>query len=174
METKKRKNYKSNIKAAKLANGSCCVNCGCQDAVEWHHIVPLHMGGRDVPSNMIPLCHKCHMLAHESRSTWNGNAGRKGGRHRKYSLEKCEPVIADYVYCKIGKKELLRTLGSDSPQDWGINGCSCMKDFFEKHGIISFKNKIDLLCCKKNNGIHEGQEIGWIVLKSNEKISFYA
>jgi hypothetical protein len=40
-----------------------CVNCG-QVATQEHHIVPIVLGGRDIPSNRAPLCDECHGLIH--------------------------------------------------------------------------------------------------------------
>lgn len=40
-----------------------CINCGELATCE-HHIVPLSLGGRDIPSNKASLCDKCHSLIH--------------------------------------------------------------------------------------------------------------
>lgn len=40
-----------------------CVNCG-RVATQEHHIVPIVLGGRDIPSNRAPLCDECHGLIH--------------------------------------------------------------------------------------------------------------
>ena len=40
-----------------------CVNCG-RVATQEHHIVPIILGGRDIPSNRAPLCDECHGLIH--------------------------------------------------------------------------------------------------------------
>ena len=50
--------------ARKDAIGRVCVNCGSTDDLNYHHIVPLSMGGQDVISNMVCLCGKCHDLIH--------------------------------------------------------------------------------------------------------------
>lgn len=42
----------------------CCYNCGSTDGLEWHHIVPLSKGGKNIVSNLVPLCSKCHSLVH--------------------------------------------------------------------------------------------------------------
>lgn len=42
-----------------------CYNCGSTtDTLELHHIVPLGLGGTNNPSNIVPLCGKCHDLVH--------------------------------------------------------------------------------------------------------------
>ena len=40
-----------------------CINCGKPATCE-HHIVPLALGGRDIPSNRAPLCDECHGKIH--------------------------------------------------------------------------------------------------------------
>lgn len=36
-----------------------CINCGSKDNIQWHYIVPLAIGGKDVGTNMMPLCQVC-------------------------------------------------------------------------------------------------------------------
>lgn len=40
-----------------------CINCGA-DATCEHHVVPISLGGNDIPSNKVPLCDSCHALIH--------------------------------------------------------------------------------------------------------------
>lgn len=54
----------------KNAVGRICVNCGATEEIEYHHIVPLSLGGNDVLSNICPLCATCHGKVH-----YNGEAG---------------------------------------------------------------------------------------------------
>lgn len=43
-------------------NQQCFV---CQDAATLrHHIIPLILGGRSKFSNLVPLCHRCHVEVH--------------------------------------------------------------------------------------------------------------
>ncbi len=37
-----------------------CRECGCADALECHHVVPVCEGGLPVDSNLITLCRSCH------------------------------------------------------------------------------------------------------------------
>ena len=43
--------------------GDACLNCGSKTNIEYHHIVPLYNRGKDIPSNIAPLCRRCHVLA---------------------------------------------------------------------------------------------------------------
>ena len=44
--------------------GNKCVNCGIEKNIIFHHIVPLALGGKDILSNIVPLCDNCHFLLH--------------------------------------------------------------------------------------------------------------
>lgn len=44
--------------------GRVCCNCGSTEDIQYHHIVPLALGGRDIISNMCCLCYDCHQLIH--------------------------------------------------------------------------------------------------------------
>ena len=37
-----------------------CANCGSTERLEWHHMIPVALGGTAEPENMICLCHECH------------------------------------------------------------------------------------------------------------------
>ena len=48
-------------------NNGCCINCGISQSIEemeFHHVIPLSIGGNDVASNIVCLCSKCHKLLH--------------------------------------------------------------------------------------------------------------
>jgi 5-methylcytosine-specific restriction protein A len=49
-----------------FAKQPLCVHCQQQgrvtEAEELDHVVPLHKGGTNHPSNMAGLCHDCHVL----------------------------------------------------------------------------------------------------------------
>lgn len=38
-----------------------CWRCGCKHNLERCHIVPESLGGKDEPSNLVLLCHRCHL-----------------------------------------------------------------------------------------------------------------
>ena len=41
-----------------------CANCGSDEGLELHHIVPVALGGHTVLSNLVVLCTKCHFKTH--------------------------------------------------------------------------------------------------------------
>lgn len=47
--------------------GKTCCNCGSNLDVEYHHIVPLALGGTNKITNIVPLCGICHSIVHGKR-----------------------------------------------------------------------------------------------------------
>jgi len=45
-----------------------CIACGhgLENEVCYHHLTSRKAGGSDDPSNLLPVCKRCHMKAHES------------------------------------------------------------------------------------------------------------
>jgi hypothetical protein len=50
--------------AAKKRDGYCCQVCTAGSALRTHHIIPLCVGGQDVPTNMTTYCLECHNQEH--------------------------------------------------------------------------------------------------------------
>ncbi len=48
--------------------GIRCCNCGSIEELEYHHIVPVSLGGKDTNSNMACLCYPCHQKIHFGES----------------------------------------------------------------------------------------------------------
>lgn len=63
--------------------GRVCANCGETEDIEYHHIVPLALGGNDVLSNICPLCYKCHCKVH-----YNGEVGISHSTITKAGVER--------------------------------------------------------------------------------------
>ena len=45
-----------------------CASCGATENLQYHHIVPLSMGGRDVLSNIAVICASCHSKVHYGKN----------------------------------------------------------------------------------------------------------
>lgn len=50
--------------ATKQQIGTVCINCGATEELQYHHVVPISMGGNDIPSNMVCVCARCHSMIH--------------------------------------------------------------------------------------------------------------
>lgn len=55
-----------------------CANCGSEENIHIHHIVPLSQGGGNKESNLVFLCAECHKKAH-------AYVGNRVKEHEEYS-----------------------------------------------------------------------------------------
>lgn len=46
--------------AALERDGHRCTDCGREQSLEIHHVIPLRLGGDDLLENLRTLCKKCH------------------------------------------------------------------------------------------------------------------
>lgn len=53
--------------------GRKCCNCESTTDLQYHHIVPVALGGRSIISNYCCLCYKCHYKLHHGKDSKNGN-----------------------------------------------------------------------------------------------------
>jgi radical SAM superfamily enzyme YgiQ (UPF0313 family) len=74
-----------------------CVNCGAPATCE-HHIVPIALGGNDIPSNKVPLCDKCHGAIHSvsfgEGCLSHGELIRRGLQKKKDAISRGEAYRA--------------------------------------------------------------------------------
>jgi predicted transcriptional regulator YheO len=51
-----------------LKKGTVCCNCQKDkgELILFHHIVPLSIGGKDLLTNIVPICDDCHQLIHHN------------------------------------------------------------------------------------------------------------
>jgi len=66
--TNQRKKINKNKIKNKTENERCCFCCrtkeqlGIKETIEYDHILPLEMNGKDSEENIMPLCTSCHKL----------------------------------------------------------------------------------------------------------------
>lgn len=53
---------KDHLKFFQKHEKTMCKLCGSTDNLEWHHMIPVHLGGTADVRNMICLCHDCHQV----------------------------------------------------------------------------------------------------------------
>lgn len=61
--------------------GTACVCCGHMESIEYHHILPLAIGGDNRISNIVPVCSFCHGKIHSDGAMvrltkYSSNTGR--------------------------------------------------------------------------------------------------
>lgn len=155
------KRQKANKKIQNVVGNNCC-NCGETDHIEYHHIVPLALGGNDIESNIVPLCHVCHMAAHHGRNI-NHYFGsfNKGGRHSIATIEYNSNIFDMYINGEIGNRMAKQMLGySDSTQ---IKDRPVFKRYIKSKGINTVKNIIDVAATNKSDGLKNGDVVGEII-----------
>lgn len=48
--------------------GLKCANCNSIEELQYHHIIPLALGGTNKLTNLVCLCNKCHSLIHQGNN----------------------------------------------------------------------------------------------------------
>lgn len=119
--TKRRKEYHTPSFRDNMITelGCVCVNCGrdnWQIAVEYHHIVPLVLGGTNNLGNIVPLCNYCHKLAHGARTIRKISHahGNVGGRPRFNPVDNYKEVLDRFIRGEIGKNRMSETCWNES------------------------------------------------------------
>ena len=107
--------------------GTICCNCGEVDPerIQYHHIVPISLGGKDILSNIIPICDNCHHKIHgisNKKGAMSYSAlikqglasarkkGRVGGRPST-DKKKLDTAVKLYLANEMSVREICETVG---------------------------------------------------------------
>lgn len=168
------KGRNAKIREAKKLYGSACVNCGSMEDVEYHHVVPLCIGGNDVATNMIPLCRICHraVTEHEQRLIIMGRNFKGYGSGRKVSKlpDGYEQVFEDYIHCRISSLEAAKKLGKKS-RHW--RELRLFTDYLKDHNIVECKNNVGIVETREHEADRIGAEAGYVIYTDGRKETFY-
>lgn len=138
-----------------------CYGCGCDlEQPEWHHIVPVQVGGTDIPTNIVPLCHACHAaITHMQPVTKyrKKDSAKITGRKAIYP-ENYKDILEDYTRCRISKSEAAERLGKKSVR---FNNERFLEEYIESAGIAYYRNNIDVYM-SKHDYILVGHNVGHI------------
>ena len=134
------------LEEAKKIYGTKCINCGAEEHIEYHHVVPLKDGGNDIPTNIVPLCWECHLKA-SNKSTHGGGLkkareeGRLGRKPAK-PYEEWLPWLELYFNSEIGAKELKEKVGLS--QGYKLASHKFVKKYRKDNNISNyFRNTVD-------------------------------
>lgn len=137
--------------------GSVCCNCGGEEAIEYHHIVPLKLGGTNRISNIVALCHSCHCAAHRGRHISAYQNKEVSGRPIR---EIDDDYFEAYVNGMIGTSKLKEL--AEIPVNSHVSDLVAFKKYKEKHNITRIRNNIDTIL-KKRGIIHKDEVVGAVL-----------
>lgn len=140
-QLKKEYNRKSFKKILKEELGHKCANCSSETDIEYHHIVPLALGGTNRITNIVPLCSECHEIAHGSVKIRQICKPIVTGRKRLPLPENYKDILWKYFYGEIGKSECETLLSVNGASK--LNDRPFFREFIQENNIASYENKID-------------------------------
>lgn len=134
-------------------------------------LFPLFLGGKDVITNIVPLCHQCHKAAHCGRHVSHYAASSNGGRKTKATGDKAEFVFEAYLNGEIGNRKACEMLGyADGAR---IRGVKAFKQFIRDKGIFKVRNLIDVVATTRLTGLTDGCCVGEIEYLDGHKENIY-
>lgn len=160
------RNYRALIRNVK---GTSCVNCGSTESIEYHHIVPLSLGGEDRIGNIVPLCRKCHMAAHHGRRI--NNYINKDLPGRKPNVTDTEAFLALDLFSsgEIGAKKCKQMMRVSEKTH--VPELVQYKKYLQAKGIIKIKNDVDILGV--NGSLTDGEMVGYVKYTNGEQLELH-
>lgn len=159
--TKRNSNYKY-MRDVKEHAGNVCVNCGTSENIEYHHIVPLLLGGQERLSNVVALCHKCHLAAHHGRHISEYKSVKSNGRKPNVPDREAIEAFNLFLNAEIGQKKCKQMAGlSDGTK---LKDNTRFMRYLESKNIENVKNNIDVIAT--NSELKDGDIVGEIKYKN--------
>jgi len=143
--------------------GRVCINCGSEEDIEYHHVVPLCNGGHDVITNVVPLCHACHWLAHggSDLTRYKRDNGRLNGkRPPKCSDEEAFAALDLLAAGQIGNAECKKRMNLSNATY--PNNTAQYKRWCELRGIKSMRTDYDNVAVNSPTNMTSGYPVGRI------------
>lgn len=158
------------IRKIKSNAGGICANCGSAEDIEYHHIVPLSLGGQERETNIVALCYKCHKAAHHGRHISHYTNHNAYGRKPKVSDAEAFRAFDLLATGEIGRKKCKELMNlSESTHISDINQ---YKKYLNARGIKVIKNNVDIL--GKTGGLKDGVNVGFVkYIDGTDKEIFY-
>lgn len=164
-----RQSFKEELKE-KL--GAVCINCGDTKNIQYHHIVPLALGGTNKTSNIVPLCRNCHQAAHGARNIREIFMSEESGRPRRQLPENYKDIMNQYLTGQIGRRECQKKLNLSKATK--LNDCLQFKEYIKEKNIKSYKNRIDRICAGNCRGKdYTGQYVSKIIFNDGTEEVHY-
>jgi len=168
-KTDERKEYDRMRFSGELARkcGTECVSCGSKENIEYHHIIPLALGGSNRIRNIVPLCHRCHKVAHGIHHMSCYAASNNGGRKPKCDDETAFRALDLMLDGQIGNRkcsEMLNLSRTTRPKD-----TLQFQRWCEARGIKYIKNTLDVSIANKARYMCEGADIGEVIYEDGRR-----
>lgn len=147
------------------ALGTKCVNCGSTENIEFHHIVPLLLGGTNRLRNIVPLCNRCHKAAHRGRHISHYQNTKNSGRKSNVTDETAFSVLDKWADGQIGNKKCAELIGVKRPDDgkpFTITQYAQYKKWCKMQGYKSVKNILDSKVINGSKAIDENTFVVFI------------
>lgn len=151
--------------------GCACGNCGkdnTETPIEYHHIVPLALGGTNNIGNIVPLCRKCHLLVHGAKdvSKLNRDAPEKmGGRPRFVPSKNYKEEIDRFIRGEIGKAECQMRVGMKAGK---INDMEFYHEYLEQLGIVHMRNLVDSI----KRDYEENRVVSYVIYSDGTRLDY--
>lgn len=151
--------------------GCKCYNCGLtnsEDIIEYHHVVPLVLGGTNSMSNIVALCRKCHSLAHGAKDVRKINKkepGRMGGRPKFKPAEDYKSTIDRFIRGEIGKSECQVLVGMKAGK---LNDMDFYHEYLKELGIIHMRNLVDAI----RTECEENRVVSYIIFTDGTRVDY--
>ena len=143
--------------------GTKCVNCGSEEYIEYHHIVPIHLGGIDKLENMVALCNRCHKVVHSGQHIRRYRNTSHDGRPRKVTKEEVWKALDLFFSGSISSRKCKQLLGLSQTSQ--IHVSPYLKEYMIEKNIIEFKNTVDVAATTGCDGLYEGRLVGHVKYK---------
>lgn len=153
--------------------GTVCVNCADTENIEYHHIVPLEVGGTNRFTNIAPVCLTCHMKIHMGNFVAADRIARiqkKSGRKRRCP-DNYKDILHDYLHCKISKTECIEQMGINC--NTKLSDYIWFREYLEECNIFKYRNNTEIIRKKNGGTIPDGRQLGYIVYNDRVKKCFF-
>lgn len=143
-----------------------CRFCGATEGIEYHHIMPLSVGGDNRLTNIIAVCNRCHQAIHLGHHINRYRTHAHNGRPRKAVLSpETEEILWKWANGQIGGAECKNLLGYS--QSSHIHDLATYKEFIKKHGIQNIRNTLDVVVA--NGTLENGRQTSTIFYTDGDR-----
>ena len=155
--------------------GAKCSNCGSSENIEYHHIVPLHLGGTNRWTNLAPLCNRCHKSAHRGRHISQYVSHSHSGRPSKCSDKEAFDALDKWSDGQIGTRKLRELMRLEEPKSGGsaIGTYPQYKKWLRLRGYEKVKNILDVTVSNGSCCITGSTRVGTITKSDGQTIEIY-